>query len=57
MRQALLAAAAERKKPVHAKVCWKVQEPGFLGGEIGGCVGNLKTGEGGLLGEEPKGEV
>ena len=57
MRQALLAAAAERKNPVHAKVCLKVQDPGFLCGEIGGGVGNLKRGEGGLLGEEPKGEA
>ena len=30
---------------------------GALGGEIGGGVGNLKEGERGLLGEEPRGEV
>ena len=57
MRPVLLAAAVERKNPVHAKVCLKVQGPGFFGGEIGGGVGNLKKGEGGLPGEEPKGEA
>ena len=46
MRQALLAAAAERKNPVHAKVCLKVQDPGFLA---------AKSAE--ALGEEPKGEA
>ena len=30
---------------------------GVLGGEVGGGVGNLKKGEGGLPGEEPKGEA
>ena len=58
IRPVLLAAAVERKNPVHAKVCLKVQGPGFYGGEICGGVGNLKKrGEGGLPGEEPKEEA
>ena len=57
MRQALLAAAAEREKPCACEGVHSGAGAGALGGEIGGGVGNLKKGERGLLGEEPQGEV
>ena len=57
MRQALLAVAAGRENPVHAKVFHAGAGPGALAGEIGGGEGNLKEREKGLLGEEPQGEV
>ena len=40
---------------MHAKVCLKVQGPGFFGGEIGGGVGNLKKrGKEDYQGKNPK---
>ena len=45
MRQALLAAAAERKNPVHAKVCLKVQDPGFLAAKSAEAWVSLKGGK------------
>ena len=45
MRQALLAAAAEREKPVHAKVCMQVQGPGLWAAKSAEAWVTLKKGK------------
>ena len=55
MRPVLLAAAVERKNPVHAKVCLKVQGPGFLAAKSAEAWVTLKRGKEDYQGKNPKG--